>query len=168
MLTIRHVTRTGIRLAVTAAFLLVPATGLAQVAPDGRGRAAAATPTTTETILVSDVPLPDPFAYHDGDEWNIFGTGAEPYFLQGRAPVPGRMHKVALDLDYAGFTPRVAQVWRFTVYRHRDGSYHAYATLHLGHFRTVVWQKGVGLIEYAQGYGADRDGFRLRREGKGK
>ncbi len=37
-----------------------------------------------------------------------------------------------------------------------------------GHFRTVIWQKGVGLIEYAQGYGARKDGFRLIREGAKK
>jgi hypothetical protein len=38
-----------------------------------------------------------------------------------------------------------------------------------GHFTTIVWQKGVGLIEYAQGYGARKDGFRLKRSGvKGK
>jgi hypothetical protein len=40
-----------------------------------------------------------------------------------------------------------------------------------GHFTTIKWQKGVGLIEYAQGYGASRDGFRLKRAGgaaKGK
>jgi hypothetical protein len=81
MLTSRPRTRTGIRLAVTAAFLLVPATGIAQVAPDGRGRVAAPTPPATEAALVSDVPLPDPFAYHDGDDWYIFGTGAEPFFV---------------------------------------------------------------------------------------
>ncbi len=34
-----------------------------------------------------------------------------------------------------------------------------------GHFRTVIWQKGVGLIEYAQGQGARKDGYRLIREG---
>jgi hypothetical protein len=33
-----------------------------------------------------------------------------------------------------------------------------------GHFTTVVWQKGVGLIEYAQGRGARADGYRLQRE----
>jgi len=36
-----------------------------------------------------------------------------------------------------------------------------------GHFRTVIWQQGVGLIEYAQGYGASQDGFRLIRQGGG-
>ncbi len=32
-----------------------------------------------------------------------------------------------------------------------------------GHFTNIVWKKGVGLIEYAQGYGAGREGFRLKR-----
>jgi len=33
-----------------------------------------------------------------------------------------------------------------------------------GHFKKVVWKKGVGLIEYASGYGARADGYRLKRE----
>jgi hypothetical protein len=32
-----------------------------------------------------------------------------------------------------------------------------------GHFKEVVWEKGVGLVEYAMGYGAAREGFRLKR-----
>jgi len=32
-----------------------------------------------------------------------------------------------------------------------------------GHFTNLVWKKGVGLIEYASNYGAQREGFRLRR-----
>jgi hypothetical protein len=33
-----------------------------------------------------------------------------------------------------------------------------------GHFSKIVWKKGVGLIEYAMGYGAMADGFRLKRQ----
>lgn len=33
-----------------------------------------------------------------------------------------------------------------------------------GHFKKIVWKKGVGLIEYASGSGAHADGFRLRRQ----
>lgn len=33
-----------------------------------------------------------------------------------------------------------------------------------GHFKKVVWKKGVGLVEYASGYGARADGFRLKRQ----
>jgi hypothetical protein len=32
-----------------------------------------------------------------------------------------------------------------------------------GHFSKVVWKKGVGLVEYAYGYGALADGYRLKR-----
>jgi hypothetical protein len=33
-----------------------------------------------------------------------------------------------------------------------------------GHFKKIVWKKGVGLVEYASGYGAHAEGFRLRRQ----
>jgi len=32
-----------------------------------------------------------------------------------------------------------------------------------GHFKKVVWKKGVGLVEHAGGYGARADGYRLKR-----
>jgi hypothetical protein len=32
-----------------------------------------------------------------------------------------------------------------------------------GHFKKVIWKKGVGLIEYSMGYGAMAEGFRLKR-----
>ncbi len=32
-----------------------------------------------------------------------------------------------------------------------------------GHFKKVVWKKGVGLVEYSMGRGAAADGFRLKR-----
>src|SRR5437868_13924776 len=32
------------------------------------------------------------------------------------------------------------------------------------HFKKIVWKKGVGLVEYASGYGAHADGFRLKRQ----
>ena len=40
-----------------------------------------------------------------------------------------------------------------------------YLTSHnSGHFTKIVWKKGVGLMEYAMGYGAMADGFRLKRQ----
>jgi len=42
-----------------------------------------------------------------------------------------------------------------------------YLTSHnSGHFSKIVWKKGVGLIEYASGYGAHADGYRLKRAAK--
>ena len=38
------------------------------------------------------------------------------------------------------------------------------ATHPSGHFKKIVWEKGVGLVEYASGYGASADGYRLKRE----
>ena len=35
-----------------------------------------------------------------------------------------------------------------------------------GHFKKVVWKKRIGLIEYASGYGAHADGYRLKRAAK--
>ena len=37
------------------------------------------------------------------------------------------------------------------------------ATHNSGHFAKFVWKKGVGLVEYASGYGAHADGYRLKR-----
>src|SRR5882757_10150726 len=36
-----------------------------------------------------------------------------------------------------------------------------------GHFKKIVWKKGVGLVEYASGYGAHADGYQLKRVAKG-
>jgi hypothetical protein len=33
-----------------------------------------------------------------------------------------------------------------------------------GHFKKIVWKKGVGLVEYASGSGAHADGFRLKQQ----
>jgi len=32
-----------------------------------------------------------------------------------------------------------------------------------GHFKKIAWKKGIGLVEYASGYGARADGYRLKR-----
>jgi hypothetical protein len=37
------------------------------------------------------------------------------------------------------------------------------ATHPSGHFKKIVWKKGVGLVENASGYGANADGYRLKR-----
>ena len=33
-----------------------------------------------------------------------------------------------------------------------------------GHFKKIIWKKGVGSVEYASGYGAHADGYLLKRE----
>jgi len=37
-----------------------------------------------------------------------------------------------------------------------------------GHYSKFVWKKGVGLIEHSSNYGAEKDGFRLKRSGSKK
>ena len=37
-----------------------------------------------------------------------------------------------------------------------------------GHVKKIVWKKGIGLVEYASGYGARADGYRLKREVTGQ
>lgn len=102
--------------------------------------------------LVAKDPLPDPQVLCVDGEWCVFGTGAKPFFLHGDALAPERMKRQDLELDYGDWPHPVQQVWGFTVYVHDDGSYHAYGTLHLGDFHTVVahfapaagekWSKG--------------------------
>jgi len=42
------------------------------------------------------------------------------------------------------------------------------ATHPSGHFKKTVWKKRIGLVEYASGYGAHADGYRLKREATGQ
>lgn len=88
--------------------------------------------------LVSEFPCPDPQVFHDGSDWFIFGTGARPFFLQGREFGVGKMRRVQLDIDYGDFASAVHQVWGMVVEREPDGRCHAYGTLHLGSYRTVI------------------------------
>jgi hypothetical protein len=46
----------------------------------------------------------------------------------------------------------------------KGGQCNYLASHNSGHFSKIVWKKGVGLIEYATGYGAMADGFRLKRQ----
>jgi hypothetical protein len=53
-------------------------------------------------------------------------------------------------------------LWKTTIRSKRDLC--VYKASHpSGHFREIVWKKGVGLVEYASNYGAGREGYRLKR-----
>ena len=53
-------------------------------------------------------------------------------------------------------------LWKTTIRSQRDLC--VYEASHpSGHFRKIVWKKGVGLVEYASNYGAGREGYRLKR-----
>jgi hypothetical protein len=54
-------------------------------------------------------------------------------------------------------------LWKTTI--NRKGDLCIYDSSHpSGHFKKIVWKTGVGLVEYASGYGAHADGFRLKRQ----
>jgi hypothetical protein len=53
-------------------------------------------------------------------------------------------------------------LWKTTI--SLKGDLCVYDSVHpSGHFRRIVWKKGVGLTQYDSGYGAAKDGFRLKR-----
>ena len=53
-------------------------------------------------------------------------------------------------------------LWKTTI--RLKGNLCVYDSSHpSGHFKKIVWEKGVGLVEYASGYGAHADGYRLKR-----
>ena len=57
--------------------------------------------------------------------------------------------------------------WKTTI--KLKGDFCIYEATHSsGHFKRIVWKKGVGLVEYASGYGAHADGYRLKREVTGQ
>ena len=44
------------------------------------------------------------------------------------------------------------------------GDFCVYDSVHpSGHFTRIAWKKGAGLVQFDQGYGAMKDGFRLKR-----
>jgi hypothetical protein len=54
-------------------------------------------------------------------------------------------------------------LWKMTI--NLKGDLCVYDSSHpSGHFKKIVWKKGVGLVEYASGYGARKDGYRLKRQ----
>jgi hypothetical protein len=53
-------------------------------------------------------------------------------------------------------------LWKTTI--RSKGDLCVYEATHpSGHFRKIVWKKGVGLVEYASNYGVEREGYRLQR-----
>jgi hypothetical protein len=53
-------------------------------------------------------------------------------------------------------------LWKTTI--SLKGDLCVYDSVHpSGHFRRIVWKKRVGLMQYDSGYGAAKDGFRLKR-----
>jgi hypothetical protein len=85
----------------------------------------------------SQVAFADPFVMPVGEDYFLFGTSSR--CAHTRLFTPEDTTVMHLELDLAGEEQRGAyQVWSFRPYRHTDGSYHGYGSLHYGQFRTVV------------------------------
>ena len=52
--------------------------------------------------------------------------------------------------------------WKTTIKLKGDLCFYE-ATHPSGHFKKIIWKRGTGLVEYAGGYGAHADGYRLKR-----
>lgn len=99
-------------------------------------------------------PLPDPALHRAGRTWYVTGTGHSMYSAPTLTSATWQRH--ALSFDF-GVYPR-AQLWSFSLYRHTDGAYHGYGTVHLGWFRTVV----AHFLPQAEGADAGGDGPPVR------
>jgi hypothetical protein len=80
-------------------------------------------------------PLPDPYVF--GDEGYYYITGTAPYGYCGTKLDPEVLQPFAIAIDF-GDLGGPYQHWGFKYYRHADGAYHAYATVHFGGFVTAV------------------------------
>jgi len=82
---------------------------------------------------MSSEPMADPFIFRDGTYWYISGT--RHYFLQGASLTPDVLKRVNIHLDLG---PNARGIWSLSLYKHTDGSYHAYPTLCYGNWKTEV------------------------------
>ena len=94
-----------------------------------------------------------------------FAPDAESIYLTN----PGAGTLAVLDRDPSTGKTKLKQL-----VKHEEGAWTAtieikgdeciYLNSHdSGHFGKFVWKKGVGLVEHSSGYGAMKDGFRLKR-----
>ncbi len=88
-------------------------------------------------IPVLPGPLPDPHAICVDGSWSIYGTGTEYFYYFGSSIDRDSMERRAYEIDFSSFGQR-PQIWGLVPHREPDGSWHAFATLHLGGFRTVL------------------------------
>ena len=71
---------------------------------------------------------------------------------------PGDIYGIA-----AGKFKHEARPWETTIELKGDQCTYLSSHTSSGHFKKVVWKKGVGLVEYSAGRGAMADGYRLKR-----
>lgn len=99
------------------------------------GRAGTSVAAGFERILRNT--LADPVVMRRGDYWYV--TGSDTCIFVGRRLTRHhlRRHELSLDLgEYA--EPKPEGIWGLSLYQHTDGGWHAYVTVHFGHYQTAV------------------------------
>ncbi len=82
-------------------------------------------------------PLADPVVMRRGDYWYV--TGSDTCIFAGRRLTRHHLRRHELSLDFGEHAnPRPAGIWGLSFYQHTDGAWHAYVTVHFGHFQTAV------------------------------
>jgi len=107
-------------------------------------------------------------------EPEYFVATDERIFLVNEENIPAAIKRVSAAEKAPEFEP--GEIYGITggSFNHGDGLWKTtiklkgdlcvYEASHpSGHFKKVVWKKGVGLVEHASGYGARADGYRLKR-----
>ena len=107
-------------------------------------------------------------------EPEYFVATDERIFLLNEENIPAAIKRISALEKPLEFEP--GEIYGITSgsFNHEDGLWKTTITLKgdlcvyeashpSGHFKKVVWKKGVGLVEHASGYGARADGYRLKR-----
>jgi hypothetical protein len=107
-------------------------------------------------------------------EPEYFVATDERIFLVNEENIPAAIKRISASDKPPEFEPSEIYGIRRGSFNHEDGLWKTtirlkgdlcvYEASHpSGHFKKVVWKKGVGLVEHASGYGARGDGYRLKR-----
>lgn len=97
-----------------------------------------ATPEVTSSgvQLIYAGSFPDPHVTRDDDYFYI--TSTWPRMIRTRTFAPDDIKVYTLDLDFGDQTRKVEGCWAMRLYRHTDGSWHAYASVHYLGYRTLI------------------------------
>lgn len=87
---------------------------------------------------VAAEPLADPFVFEQDGWYYVSGTTRNSRFFRTHSFIPDDIQWFEPRIDFGSETGRVQGIWALRFYRHSDGTFHAYASLHYGHFRTIV------------------------------
>ena len=84
--------------------------------------------------------FPDPFPFKLGDYFYLFHSVIDfrnARMYRTKTFASNDLTRFPLSFDF-GKVRGVRQIWGFKPYRHTDGSYHAYGSVHYGHYKTEV------------------------------